>query len=641
MVISVIDKDNITTVERRNNEELRDLYVTSRLGQALEIKTLIENTTLSRQEYTYDRGNSNLSSRLIQINGGNVNKEEFEYDALDRLSSVKLNSSSIYSLKMSYDSKGNITGKTDISGKQMSYHDPNRPHAITGIVADDPLTYLSNQNIQYTFFDQPKIIQTGQNTLSFKYGSNNQRKLVESDSPWIESGSLTHRKYYFRSAELLISPSGEQTLLKYITANGKLVAIVRKTEETQEIFYPILDRQGSIIAILNSDNEFVETRSYDAWGRLRNSEDWTDYQDVSLAITSRSYTGHEYLPDHKLINMNGRLYDPQLGRMLSPDMYVQNPGNSQNYNRYSYVLNNPLKYTDPSGELCQGCDGGSGLLLNGPGSLGPTMQEMMADLYEPDWDVNELVGGGNGSPRGRDGVNADGTMRSHEQDFKELLENGNVSDMQIIAWANTSGYNWDFEIYVHYTTNKANGVETSGFDKWYSIEYEDGTSYDNRRGIEERESVRREGSSWASSIQGGLMAGELVRQAKGYQFFGSSAQASDDALKAGKYIHKGQVYWQGNYSGVTNSMKNSLSTAKVVKATGRTLGVLSAGVTLYQAGSDFKDGRYKSGSARLAVGAFATGAAILIPGIGWGVAIGIGVADAIWGDDFYNMLENL
>ncbi len=47
--------------------------------------------------------------------------------------------------------------------------------------------------------------------------------------------------------------------------------------------------------------------------------------------------------------MNGRVYDPQLGRFLSADPFVQLPANSQSYNRYSYALNNPLKYTDPSG----------------------------------------------------------------------------------------------------------------------------------------------------------------------------------------------------------------------------------------------------------------------------------------------------
>jgi len=63
----------------------------------------------------------------------------------------------------------------------------------------------------------------------------------------------------------------------------------------------------------------------------------------------RGYTMHEMLDEFGLINMNGRCYDPVVGRFLSPDIVVQNPNNTQCYNRYSYAINNPLKYTDPSG----------------------------------------------------------------------------------------------------------------------------------------------------------------------------------------------------------------------------------------------------------------------------------------------------
>ncbi len=68
-------------------------------------------------------------------------------------------------------------------------------------------------------------------------------------------------------------------------------------------------------------------------------------------IIFRGYTGHEHLKGFGLINMNARLYDPAIGRFLSPDPYVQMPENSQNFNRYSYCLNNPLKYTDENGEF--------------------------------------------------------------------------------------------------------------------------------------------------------------------------------------------------------------------------------------------------------------------------------------------------
>jgi RHS repeat-associated protein len=82
--------------------------------------------------------------------------------------------------------------------------------------------------------------------------------------------------------------------------------------------------------------------SYDAWGNRTVSN--------STFAFHRGYTGHEHLTEFGLIDMNGRIYDPLLGRFLSPDPYVQMPDFSQNFNRYSYCLNNPLIYTDPSGE---------------------------------------------------------------------------------------------------------------------------------------------------------------------------------------------------------------------------------------------------------------------------------------------------
>ena len=51
------------------------------------------------------------------------------------------------------------------------------------------------------------------------------------------------------------------------------------------------------------------------------------------------------------VNMNARLYDPAIGRFLSPDPYVPNSSNSQDFNRYTYTRNNPLRYTDPDGEF--------------------------------------------------------------------------------------------------------------------------------------------------------------------------------------------------------------------------------------------------------------------------------------------------
>ena len=68
-------------------------------------------------------------------------------------------------------------------------------------------------------------------------------------------------------------------------------------------------------------------------------------------MTGRGFTGHEHLDGFGLIHMNARLYDPILGRFLSPDPYVQLPDFTQAMNRYGYCMNRPLCYVDKNGEV--------------------------------------------------------------------------------------------------------------------------------------------------------------------------------------------------------------------------------------------------------------------------------------------------
>ena len=107
----------------------------------------------------------------------------------------------------------------------------------------------------------------------------------------------------------------------------------------------------SIVAITNQSGQVVEKRLFDAWGLIIKVQDGVGNVLTGLVALDRGYTGHEHLQGVNLIHMNGRLYDPLVHRFLQPDNFVQDPYNTQNFNRYGYVLNNPLKYTDPSGEL--------------------------------------------------------------------------------------------------------------------------------------------------------------------------------------------------------------------------------------------------------------------------------------------------
>ncbi|NJM16222.1 MAG: hypothetical protein HC896_13355 [Bacteroidales bacterium] len=109
---------------------------------------------------------------------------------------------------------------------------------------------------------------------------------------------------------------------------------------------------GSTQCTSDEDGNKTSEYSFDAWGRQRDPANWNN--PASGLFGDRGFTGHEHLPEFGLINMNGRMYDPAQGRFLSPDPYIQSPGDLQSYNHYAYAFNNPLIYTDPSGYFSLG-----------------------------------------------------------------------------------------------------------------------------------------------------------------------------------------------------------------------------------------------------------------------------------------------
>ena len=126
---------------------------------------------------------------------------------------------------------------------------------------------------------------------------------------------------------------------------------------TTAIEYLHRDHLGSVEAVTDEDGDRLAVLAYDPYGERR-STDWTRVlnateietlaDDLKLKV-SRGHTGHEHLDRAGFVHMNGRIYDPRLGRFLSPDPVVSDPGSSQGWNSYSYVANSPMSFTDPSG----------------------------------------------------------------------------------------------------------------------------------------------------------------------------------------------------------------------------------------------------------------------------------------------------
>ncbi|WP_251358094.1 RHS repeat domain-containing protein [Kangiella sp. TOML190] len=120
------------------------------------------------------------------------------------------------------------------------------------------------------------------------------------------------------------------------------------------------DRLGSVVTVTDYNGNIKEHRSFDPFGKPRKGDFTNSSQSTFSSITGltqanrtteRGFTNHEHLDDHELIHMNGRAYDYNLGRFLSVDPFIQAPGNSQSMNPYSYIMNNPLAGTDPSGYM--------------------------------------------------------------------------------------------------------------------------------------------------------------------------------------------------------------------------------------------------------------------------------------------------
>lgn len=291
-----------------------------------------------RYETCYDSITGNLLARQRD----NHSVEVFEYDNLDRLTSVSTSTARTVTehgqltnvMNISYASNGNILSKTGIGN--YTYNSTFKPHAVMSVDNMDGM--IPSDALSTVFNDLGKIqsIENEDNSkrMDIVYGPNLERWYSSLTTDGQEERTTVYAGNYEK-----ITENGVTREFYYLDGN----TIIIKENGKFKPYLALTDNLGSILSVVDEDGANVFDASYDAWGQ----------QTVTLNEIGlhRGYTGHEMLSEFGIINMNGRLYDPILGRFFSPDNYVQLPNFSQSFNRYSYCLNNPLKYTDPSGEL--------------------------------------------------------------------------------------------------------------------------------------------------------------------------------------------------------------------------------------------------------------------------------------------------
>ncbi|MCG7489999.1 FG-GAP-like repeat-containing protein [Vibrio sp. Of14-4] len=353
----------------------RPNYITTHKASVLFDPSIRQSTAKGRNirfiQYRYDNHN-NVTYRYDESLGIT---DTWQYDGLDRVvhNKVSLASKDRHGLnnpdfagpfKYQYDKLGNIKYKSDIGRYEYSGRNAG-PHAVTKanglhyqydangnmLRASASGSAQNERELEWTAFNKPsKIVRNGK-TVEFFYDANHNRYLKK-NSDGIETF------YFGKSYERITDSNTGITQHKhFVYADGKLIALNTQSMDAnnqlkdKQIRYLHYDTLNSVDMITDGYGNVVERRSYDTWGKQRKVT-WREEgpQDVvQSVITNRGYTGHEEITEVGLVHMNGRVYDQELGRFISADPLVQAPYETNSFNRYSYVWNNPLKFTDPTG----------------------------------------------------------------------------------------------------------------------------------------------------------------------------------------------------------------------------------------------------------------------------------------------------
>jgi len=286
--------------------------------------------------------------------------ETYTYDALNRLTQMDgIIDNTPNTQTIAYDVYGNITSKTGV-GDYAYGGSPScatgsgaGPHAVckagNNAYAYDPngnLTAGGGRIVGWTAWNMPGGLIQGGQTTTWQYGPERDRYKMTAPgrTTWYQNPSVHQGGHYEYTQYAGGTYEYRTTLYGAGRPIGEVLAINDSGTFTEQTRYFHSDAQGSITAVTDANGAVLTRYRYDPWGK----QTLVSGSNTGISQTRQGHTGHEML-DGGLTHMNGRLYDPLISRFVSADPYVQDPYNLQSLNRYSYVWNNPLGYTDPTG----------------------------------------------------------------------------------------------------------------------------------------------------------------------------------------------------------------------------------------------------------------------------------------------------
>ncbi len=344
------------------------------------------------QNWTYSHDNIGNVTIRQDWRADGLFQETANYDALNRLSTIWRYQGTSQTLRAtenySYDAWGNMLTKPGITGN-INYAQTNGacslrptagPHAASsanGInycydQAGNQVSGSDGRNITYTVADQVRAIAFTATNKSTRYyydaGRSRYKRLDYATSNFTGAAKTT---VHVGSVEYITTADNITEVKRYIAGVAIFTNRSNGNDKREFLFADqlgsadvITDRFGNVDNLCFTDSLGTRCRngqrmSFDAFGLRRQVADNTTlgWTQLSLGIranfdvskTTHGYTGHEMVDGVDLVHMNGRMYDPELGRFIQADPFIQDPYNTQSLNRYSYVMNNPWTATDPNG----------------------------------------------------------------------------------------------------------------------------------------------------------------------------------------------------------------------------------------------------------------------------------------------------